>query len=211
MVEGANQPSLRLRDINQLKKKINFGNISNFYHTVSTSLGMAEGMYKYGFENSLDILLDKKNWNLAVLGGRESKVGEIECENMPRLSVYKLFTPSGFEVHCIPWLKDKEFEREMHNVPEMEFKVWNPSLMKVVFRISQLHKFIIFNFEHGDEADLELIKYAHNITEAFVDDLSTKLNVQKVHGVSVKGFFDYAEKKMKSGEPVYLPTVYKFE
>jgi len=44
-----------------------------------------------------------------------------------------------------------------------------------------------------------------------VDDLCTKLNVQKVHGVSVRGFFDYAEKKMKNGEPVYLPQVYKFE
>jgi len=209
--EEQEKPEIRLREINRLKKKINFGNISNFYHSVSTSLGLAEGMYKYGFDNSLDSLLDKKNWNLQALGGSENKMGEIQCDKMPRLSIYKLFTNSGFEIHCIPWLKDREFEHEMHNVPEMEFKVWNPNLMKVVFRISQLHKFILFYFEHGDEADLELIRYAHNITENFVDDLCTKLNVQKVHGVSVRGFFDYAEKKMKNGEPVYLPQVYKFE
>ena len=92
MLEGVDQPDLRLREINRLKKKITFGNISNFYHSVSTSLGLAEGMYKYGFENSLDILLDKKNWNLELLGGRENGIGDIECQKMPRLSIYKLFT-----------------------------------------------------------------------------------------------------------------------
>ena len=211
MLEGVEQPDLSLREINRLKNKINFGNISNFYHSVSTSLGLAEGMYKYGFENSLDSLLDKRNWNLALLGGHENSLGEIECDNMPRLSVYKLFTQYGYEIHCIPWLKDREFEREMRHVPEMEFKSWNPSLMKVVFRISQLHKFMLYYFEHGDEADFELIKYSHNITENFVEDLQKKLNIQKVHGISVKGFFDYAEKKFKNGEPIYLPPVYQFD
>jgi hypothetical protein len=211
VLEGVEKPELRLREINRLKNKINFGNIPNFYHSVSTSLGLAEGMYKYGFENSLDILLDKKNWNLELLGGRENGIGDIECEKMPRLSIYKLFTQYGYEIHCIPWLKDHEFERELRNVPEMEFKSWNPSLMKVVFRISQLHKFMLYSFEHGDEADLELIKYAHNITEDFIEDLQTKLNIQKVHGISVKGFYGYAEKKFKNGDPIYLPPVYRFD
>lgn len=211
MLEGIEKPELRLREINRLKKKINFGNISNFYHSVSTSLGLAEGMYKYGFENSLDILLDKRNWNLELLGGHENGIGDIVCEKMPRLSIYRVFTQYGYEIHCIPWLKDHEFERDLVNVPEMEFRTWNPSLMKVVFRISQLHKFMLFYFEHGDEADLELIKYAHNITEDFIDDLRTKLNIQKVNGVTIRGFFEYAEKKFKDGERIYLPPIYKFD
>ncbi len=43
----------RLREINRLKLKLTFGNVPPFYHAVATSLGMAEGMLKYGFENSL--------------------------------------------------------------------------------------------------------------------------------------------------------------
>ncbi len=54
----------RLREINRLKLKLTFGNVPPFYHAVATSLGMAEGMLKYGFENSLDILTDQRNWNL---------------------------------------------------------------------------------------------------------------------------------------------------
>ncbi len=42
-----------------------------FIMLIATSLGMAEGMLKYGFENSLDILTDQRNWNLKYLGGSE--------------------------------------------------------------------------------------------------------------------------------------------
>ncbi len=53
----------RLREINRLKLKLTFGNVPPFYHAVATSLGMAEGMLKYGFENSLDILHNSHNNN----------------------------------------------------------------------------------------------------------------------------------------------------
>lgn len=58
----------RLREINRLKLKLTFGNVPPFYHAVATSIGMAEGMLKYGFENSLDVLTDQQNWNLSNLG-----------------------------------------------------------------------------------------------------------------------------------------------
>lgn len=201
---------LRLREINRLKKKINFGNVPPFYHAVSTSLGLAEGMYRYGFENSLDLLLDKKNWNPKTLKSTEDMMSNVIFEQSPRLSVYKVFRKQGFEIHCVPWLKNRQVDMEYINHPDMEFKHWIPGAMKVIFRISQLHVFIQSYFNVGDDADLELIRYAHNISEDFINDLHTKLNIVKVHGISVKGFFDFVEKKHKAGEDFYMPRVYDF-
>lgn len=201
----------RLREINRLKRKLTFGNIPAFYHAVATSLGMAEGMLKYGFENSLDTLTDQRNWNIGYLSGFEDASGCIICPNKPRLSIYKVFTPNGFEVHCIPWKGNHEFDFELTNHPQMDFKAWRPSLMKVVFKIAQLHTFIKLYFEYGDDADLELIKCAHNIVEEFVDSIVPQFNTQKVYGISVKGFFDFAERKFKAGEEIYLPQVYALQ
>lgn len=211
MASNIQNLELRLREINRLKKKVTFGNVPPFYHAVSTSLGLAEGLFRYGFENSLDLLLDKNNWNLTALGGFENAIGQVTCDTMPRLSIYKVFTPSGFEIHCIPWMKNREFDMEMANHVDMEFKYWVPATMKVLFKVSQLHTFIQSYFDHGDEADLELIKYAHNISEDFVADLSTKLNIVKIHGISVKSFFEYVEKKHKTGEDFFQPRVYNFK
>lgn len=202
---------LRLREINRLKKKLNFGNVPPFYHAVSTSLGLAEGLFRYGFENSLDLLLDQKNWNPACLDGKEDAMGLVTFGKTPRFSVYKVFTKQGFEIHCIPWLNGREVDSEYFNHPDMEFRHWVPATMKVLFRISQLHVFIQSYFNVGDDADLELIRYAHNISEDFINDLQEKLNVVKVHGISVKGFFDFVEKKHKTGEDFFLPRVYQFD
>lgn len=210
MESTAQNIEMQVRDINRLKKKITFGNISGFYHAVSTSLGFAEGMLKYGLDNSLDALTNKSNWNLQLLGGTEDFLGDITCENKPRLSIYKVFTRQAFEVHCIPWNGDREFDCPLKGRPEMDFKSWDPASMKVVFRIAQLYDFIKLYYEHGDEADLELIKCAHNISENFVEDLSKKFNTQKVHGISVHAFFEFVGKKKKAGQDIYLPTVYDF-
>jgi hypothetical protein len=200
--------AMRLGQINRLKKKITFGNIPHNYHALSTSIAMAEGMTKYGFDNSLDTLLNKENWNLDYLGGHKTAVGEIICETAPRISLYKLFTPEGLEIHCIPWIRNEEFNFELQNRPEMDFKHWIPATMKVVFKIVHLHTFIYQYFDHGDEADLALIKHAHAVVENFVEQTALLFNTQKNHGVSVGAFFEYVEKKRKSGEEVLLPTVY---
>ena len=174
-------------------------------------MGLAEGEVRYGFESALDGLMDMRNWNPDVLGAERGSLGEYLFARTPRLSVYKLFTRDGFEVHCIPWLRDKEIDFELVNHKDMEFKHWKPSSMKLVFRIPQLHTFIQMTIENGDEADLQLIRFAHHLAEAFVEDLHNKLNVQKEHGVSVKGFYEYACKRMQDGEEVFLPKVYDLE
>lgn len=201
-----------LREINRAKKRITFGNIPDYFHVTATSLAAAEGAVKYGFENKVDMLLDKTNWNLKKLGGSEDFIGNITCDNSPRISVYKLFTRYGFEIHCVPWLREVEIDYPLSGNPEFEFKRWDPNGMKVVLQVAQLHKFITMFHQHGgDEADLDLIKYAHNLTEDFVESLTKKLNVQKVFGVSVKAYFDYSEKKLKESDDVPLPLVYKVD
>ncbi|GAB5379282.1 MAG: hypothetical protein Alis3KO_12690 [Aliiglaciecola sp.] len=207
---SAYNADIKLREINRLKQKITFGNVPAFYHAVSTSLGLAEGMFRYGFENSLDLVLNQGNWNPKMLEGKDGELGSTIFTQSPRLSIYKVFTHRGFEIHCIPWMKNREVDTELINHPDMEFKRWIPSTMKVLFRIAQLHTFVQSYFDVGDEADLELIKYAHNITEDFIEDLQTKLNVKKVHGISIKAFFEVMQKKHKAGEDFYLPKVYDF-
>jgi plasmid maintenance system antidote protein VapI len=66
-------------------------------------------------------------------------------------------------------------------------------------------------FEHGDEADLQLIRCAHNIAEEFVERLVPQFDTQKVFGVTVQNFFDFAEMKFKAGEEIYLPKVYALQ
>ncbi|GAA0858659.1 hypothetical protein [Aliiglaciecola litoralis] len=201
---------IKLREINRLKQKITFNNVPAFYHAVATSLGLAEGMFRYGFENSLDLVLNQQNWNPKKLKCQQGEFGTFNFEQSPRLSIYKVFTHRGFEIHCIPWLNNREVDREFINHPEMEFRRWIPGSMKCLFRLAQLHTFIQSYFDVGDEADLELIKYAHNITEDFVEDLKQRLNVQKVHGITIKAFFEMMGKKHKAGEDFYLPKVYDF-
>lgn len=200
--------TLSLRDINRLKHQICFGNVPAFFHAVSTAVGQAEGSFTYGFENALARLQDKKNWNLPLLGGSRDKMGEIRCEQSPRLTVYKLFNQQGFEIHCVPWMEKREVYVEMLEHPKMEFRHWHPVNMRTVFRIPQLHMFIQQYFELGDEADLALIRHVHNLSESFVRDLHTQLNVEKEFGISVKSYFDFVDKKRQSGEPLYLPKVY---
>ena len=202
---------IKLREINRLKQKITFGNVPAFYHAVSTSLGLAEGMFRYGFENSLDLVLNQNNWNPKKLKSTVGELGSNTFEQSPRLSIYKVFTHRGFEIHCIPWLKSHEVDSDYINHPDMEFKRWFPGTMKCLFRVAQLHTFIQSYFDVGDEADLELIKYAHNISEDFVEDLHKKLNVVKVHGITIQAFFDLIKKKHKAGKDFYLPKVYDFD
>ncbi len=179
--ESSYNADIKLREINRLKKKITFGNVPPFYHAVSTSLGLAEGMFRYGFENSLDLVMSKRNWNPKTLGGSDGELGSFVFEKSPRLSIYKVFTHRGFEIHCIPWLRNHEIDQEIVNHPDMEFKHWIPGTMKCLFRIAQLHTFVQSYFDVGDEADLELIKYAHNITEDFVEDLPSCKNPRDIY------------------------------
>ena len=95
-----------LKDINRYKKQLNWGELPPFYHLVAQSLGESEGLLTHGFDNAIKKIIDKRNWNIQLLGGFIDQSNIIHCDNKPRLALYQVFTDRGFELHAIPYAKD---------------------------------------------------------------------------------------------------------
>lgn len=183
-----------LKDINWYKKQINWGELPPFYHLVASSVSEAESVLDHGFDNAIKRMLDKRNWNIELLGGEVNSLSEITCENPPRIALYQLFTDRGFELHAFPLAKDKEIDQYVKDNRFMEFIEWDPYMMKVVLRINQLNTFIQFYFQRGDEADKALILHSHKVVHKTIEFLKTNLNVVKVSGVSIKDYYMSAQK-----------------
>ena len=120
---------------------------------VSQSLGESEGMLTHGFDTAVKKIIDKRNWNLQLLGGYIDDNQEIHCDNKPRIAIYQVFSERGFELHAIPYAKDQEIDQYVKGNRLMEFNLWDPLSMRLLLRVNQLHKFIGYYFEHGDDAD----------------------------------------------------------
>lgn len=189
-----------LKDINWYKKQINWGELPPFYHMVASSLGESEGILTHGFDTAVKRLLDKRNWNLPLLGGFEDRSGQIFCDTPPRIVLYQVFTERGFELQAFPLAKDKEIDQYVKGNKLMEFVVWDPHHMKLILRINQLHKFIEYYFQRGDDADKALIIHAHKVVTKVVEFLKKQLNVVKIDGVSIRQMYDLREKHAINGD-----------
>lgn len=185
-----------LKDINLYKKTINWGELPPFYHMVAQSLGESQGLLTHGFDTALKKIIDKRNWNIELLGGHIDKDGTIYCENKPRLAIYQLITDRGFEIHAFPLAKTKEVDQYVKDNRLMEFHVWDPYDMKILLRINQLNKFIDYYFERGDEADRALIIYAHKAVAKVIDFLKQEINLVKIDGISVREYYDLQQKRI---------------
>ncbi len=188
-------PNPSLKDINAYKKQINWGELPPFYHMVASSLGESEGLLSHGFDTALKRLIDRRNWNIELLGGYIDKEGNIFCENRPRIALYQVFTDRGFELQAFPYAKQKEIDQFVKENRLMEFRCWDPLNMKVLLRFNQLHQFIDFFFQRGDEADKALIIHAYKIVNKVVEFLRQELDIVKLDGVSIKKYFDLQEKR----------------
>ncbi len=189
-------PNPSLKDINWYKKQINWGELPPFYHMVSQSLGESEGMLTHGFDTAVKKIIDKRNWNLQLLGGCIDDNNEIHCDNKPRIALYQVFSERGFELHAIPYAKDQEIDQYVKGNRLMEFNLWDPISMRLLLRVNQLHKFIGYYFEHGDDADFALILHAHKTVHKVIQFMQQHLNVQKVEGITIKAFFEAQEKRL---------------
>jgi hypothetical protein len=183
-----------LKDINWYKKQINWGDLPPFYHMVAQSLGESEGLLTHGFDNAVKRIIDKRNWNLNQLDGYIDDNNIIHCENKPRIALYQVFTERGFELHAVPYAKDQEIDQYVKGNRLMEFNLWDPLNMRLILRVNQLHKFISFYFEHGDDADFALILHAHKTVQNVIQFLQDHLHVVKVSGISIRSFFDTQER-----------------
>ena len=189
-------PNPVLKDINWYKKQINWGELPAFYHMVASSVGELEGIHTHGFDNALKRIINPNNWNLELLGAEQLPNGKFRVPNRPRLVLYQIFTDRGFELHAYPLAKDKEIDQYVRDHPLMEFHTWDPGTMKLILRINQLHKFIDFAAQRGDQADFALISYASELVDKTIDFLSSKVNVTKVDGVKIQELLKIKQKEM---------------
>ncbi|KTF17871.1 hypothetical protein [Pseudoalteromonas sp. H105] len=187
-----------LKDINWFKKQINWGELPPFYHLIASSVSESEGILEHGFDNAVKRLIDKRNWNLDLLGGHEDSLGEIHCTNKPRVALHQIFTDRGFELWALPYAKEVTIDQYIKDNRFMEFKVWDPVTMRSLIRINQLHKFIGFYFERGDTADKALILHAHKTVHKIITFLQRELNVVKLDGVTIKDFYQLCEKDSRA-------------
>ncbi|QFU06517.1 hypothetical protein FIU82_16130 (plasmid) [Pseudoalteromonas sp. THAF3] len=188
-----------LKEINWYKKQLNWGELPPFYHMVSQSLSESENLLEHGFDTAIKRLLDKRNWNLKTLGGQEDHNGIIHCDNKPRIGLHQSFTERGFELSAYAYAGDEKIRHYVRDNAKMEFDVWDPATMEHVIRIGQLHKFIAFFFDNGDDADKALIIHAHKVVHDTVELLRRELNVQAYNGVSIKEFYKMCEKHHNAG------------
>ncbi|KMT66550.1 hypothetical protein [Catenovulum maritimum] len=204
MNSSLNKPVLpknpTLKDINKYKKQMNWGELPSFYHMMSSSVSELESLQTMGFDNALNRICKKTNWNLDLLGGYIDDHNIIHVEKKPRLALYQVITDRGFEIHCFPYAKTKEIDQYVKGHRLMEFETWDPGTMKMLCRVNQMHKFIDFYFERGDAADRALILYAIKSVEKLIDYMREHVEVVKVDGVSIKQYFESQEKKLDDCE-----------
>ena len=182
-----------IKDINAFKKKINWGEIPSFFHLISNAVAETEGFITYGFDNAYKRITNRKNWNYELLGVDTSidlkKVDHIEQLTplrKPRICLYHVFNSNGYELLALPFIKDTVIDEYRKYDPNMEFQCWDPSEMKTLVRISQLHKFIAFNIKSGDEADMALIIHAHHVVNKVITMLEQEVDVCRTKGMTIK-------------------------
>lgn len=186
-----------IKDINAYKKKINWGETPAFFHLIANAVAESEGFISHGFENAYKKIVDRSNWNYDNLGIDPSidinKIDHIELTQplkKPRICLYHVFNRQGYELIALPYIKGILIDEYRSGDPNMEFDVWDPSHMKVLVRISQLHKFIAFNNKNGDEADMALIVHAYNVVNNIITTLKQEVDVYAVKGMSIKDAFN---------------------
>ena len=173
-----------VKAILQLKKTLNLGEVPDHFQIVANKLLELEGTFTDGFDNNIKYLLNKKNWNLA-----NCKQGK------PSIALKKHCNQYAFDLHCFPIVKNqpqaiiKPFDTDS---PFIEF---NPSNLGPLLSIPKLSDFVDVTIRCGDEADMELLKYAHILVEQLIGLLTTALQIVENSGKSIQQIFLSVEQK----------------
>ncbi len=183
-----------IKDINAFKKKINWGEIPAFFQLVAKSIADAEGFIHYGFDNAFKKIVDRKNWNYQLLGlpfdaDRSLPEHALEPSSKPKICLYHVFNSQGYELLAFPYVNNLLIDEYRDSDPRLEFRRWDPSQMKTLVRIPDLHKFIAFTLLNGDDADMALIIHAHNVVNRMITMLEQQVNVFEIRGLSIDQAF----------------------
>lgn len=189
----AKNPSLK--EINALKKKLNWGDVPAIYHLVASSLSELDGILSHGFDSSYKTILDRNTWNLPALDGYRDNHGNIQVKIKPKLILHHDYNDMGYELLCYPIVNGERINHQLIREHTSPFLIWLPESMRMLFRINSLVAFSIFTYQSGDEADLALIKYAYYRVEKLIKILSESFEVVEVEGYSIAQFYQEIDRK----------------
>ena len=184
-----------LKEINALKKKLNWGDVPAIYHLVTSSLSELDGILSHGFDSSFKTILDRNTWNLPALNGHKDNDGNIHVKIKPQLILRHEFNDMGYELHCFPVIDGERINHPLVRDHTSPFQVWLPESMRMLFRINSLVAFSIFTYQNGDKADLALIKYAYFRVEKLIKILSESFDLIDVEGYSIAQFYQEIDKR----------------
>ena len=203
MTSSSDKPSLK--EINALKKKLNWGEIPAIYHLVSSSLSELNGILSHGFESSYKTILDRNTWNLNALNGYKNSDGNIEVKTKPKLILHHEYNDMGYELLCYPVVDGERVNHPLIHQSSSPFQLWLPESMRMLFRINSLVAFAIFTYQNGDEADVMLIRYAHQLVEKLIGILSESFELVEVEGYNIAQFYQEIDKR--NGNILHSSTI----
>jgi len=184
-----------LKEINALKKKLNWGDVPAIYHLVTSSLSELDGILSHGFDSSYKTILDRNTWNLPALNGHRDSDGNIHVKIKPKLILRHDFNDMGYELLCYPVVDGERINHPLIREHTSPFQTWLPESMRMLFRINSLVAFSIFTYQNGDEADLALIKYAYYRVEKLIETLSESFELVDVEGYSIAEFYQEIDRR----------------
>lgn len=175
-----------VKAILQLKKSLNLGEIPDHFQIVANKLLELEGTFTDGFDNNIKYLLNKKNWNL-----------ENCYQGQPTVTLKKHCNQYAFDLHCFPIINNEPQALVKPFDVDSPFIEFNPSSLGPLLSIPRLSDFITVTIGHGDEADVELLKYAHMLVEQLITLLTSSLHVVEYSGQSIQDLFLYINQQLK--------------
>lgn len=181
--------NLSLKEINALKKKLNWGDVPTIYHLTSSSLTELDGILTHGFHNAFTNILDRSTWDLPALIGYRDTKGSIQVKIKPKLILHHVYNDIGYELHCYPFVNGEQINSPLINVSTCPFKVWLPETMRMLFRINNLVAFSILTYQNGDKADEALVRYAYYRVEELIKILTESFELVEVKGYNIAEFY----------------------
>ncbi|WP_114327064.1 hypothetical protein [Candidatus Colwellia aromaticivorans] len=184
-----------LKEINALKKKLNWGDVPAIYSLVASSLSELDGILSHGFDSAYKTILDRNTWNLQALNGYRDSDGNIQVKIKPKLILRHDYNDMGYELLCYPIVDGERINHPLVREHTCPFQTWLPESMRMLFRINSLVAFSIFTYQNGDEADLALIKYAYYSVEKLIKILSESFELVEVEGYSIAEFYQEIDRR----------------
>jgi len=186
---------LSLKEINLLKKKIAWGDVSAIYYLFSSSISELDGILSDGFDSPYKTILDRNTWNLQALKGYRDSDGNIHVKTRPQIILTHHYNELGYELLCNPIVDGERINHALIREYNSPFQAWLPESMSRLFRISNLVAFSIFTYQNGDDADLALIEYAYLLVEKLIEILSESFDIVEVEGYNIAEFYQEIERR----------------